>query len=55
MTNKSAMDNFYKPDLDNDLRKSIFYAIMFVFYECGIMDKISKLNGMVNKNEIKKK
>ncbi len=29
---------------------------MFVFlYEYGIMDKISKLNGMVNKNEIKKK
>ena len=29
---------------------------MFVFLcEYGIMDKISKLNGMVNKNEIKKK
>ena len=29
---------------------------MFVFlYEYGIIDKISKLNGMVNKNEIKKK
>ena len=29
---------------------------MFVFLcEYGIIDKISKLNGMVNKNEIKKK
>ena len=29
---------------------------MFVFLcEYGIMDKISKLNEMVNKNEIKKK
>ena len=29
---------------------------MFVFLcEYGIMGKISKLNGMVNKNEIKKK
>lgn len=29
---------------------------MFVFLcEYGIMDKILKLNGMVNKNEIKKK
>ena len=35
---------------------NIFKVRMFVFlYEYGIMDKISKLNGMVNKNEIKKK